>query len=203
MFMVSRTHKNQAHSLCDTDLELWIKEAATKNHSTTKEAALKAILWCEWEAEIYPLLSANPCWWESHKQGYVITKVIAIICNPDCNYNHDCRLQSLLLHPCQMPGLQSCLQSIAIMIAITTAISTFKLFMQAFVCAKDWWCQQTDRVGSRSVSADKLCWQQVISHLASCTCCGICMLLIAANGCCNMTTTMASTESVEARFHCS
>jgi hypothetical protein len=34
MFMVSRAHKNQAHSLWDTDLELWIKEAATKNHTT-------------------------------------------------------------------------------------------------------------------------------------------------------------------------
>jgi hypothetical protein len=73
MFMVSRTHKNQAHSLCDTDLELWIKEAATKNHSTTKEAALKAILWCEWEAEIYPLATVS--------QSMLVGKSQAGLCN--------------------------------------------------------------------------------------------------------------------------
>jgi hypothetical protein len=44
-------------------------------------------------------------------QGYVIAKVIAIICNPDCNYNCKCRLQSLFASP--LPNAR-----IAIMFAI-------------------------------------------------------------------------------------
>jgi hypothetical protein len=54
-----------------------------------------------------------------------IAIMFAIDCNRVCNW------------------LQSCLQSIAIML---------ELFMQAFLCAKHWWCQQTDHVGSRSMS---------------------------------------------------
>jgi hypothetical protein len=47
--------KEQANDLCKTNLELCIEDAASKHH-TTHESALKAILRCEREAEMYPIL---------------------------------------------------------------------------------------------------------------------------------------------------
>jgi hypothetical protein len=47
--------KEQAHDLCETDLELNIEDTASKYH-TIHKAALKAILECEQEAKMYPIL---------------------------------------------------------------------------------------------------------------------------------------------------
>jgi hypothetical protein len=76
-------------------------------------------------------------------QGYVITKIIAIICNPDCN--------RCLLHPCQMPGWQSCL----------LLCELFRVLNIVGVRVGDWRQQQ--------VRVSRQCWQQQVISKVACS----------------------------------
>jgi hypothetical protein len=66
------TIQEQSDTLRETDIELWIEEEAMKKNAP-KEAMLKAILWREWEAEIFPLLSIHICGKTHNQLGEVWT----------------------------------------------------------------------------------------------------------------------------------